>query len=293
MPKALLRSGLRLHYQRVGQGPDVVMIHGITGNLATWHLKIIPMLMDRFRILSYDLRGHGYSDRPPAGYSATDMAEDLDELLDVLNVEGADLIGHSFGADIALYFAFLHPERVRRVVAIEPTLAAMIHKDGRENWDGWDYWSEAGERFGYPVPPERRSDVGYQLRMSLEVRKAKGIGAALLGDRSASKLIEETTAVQDYEDVGALTLGNIPRIRAPVVLISEERSASLGTFHYLCDHLPDVRTIVLPQTEWGHFGLFFYPELIVQHLVERLLPAGSATGGPPRDAYHKQTHASS
>ena len=45
------------------------MIHGLTGNLAVWHLKIIPMLWDHFRILTYDLRGHGYSDVPPTGYT--------------------------------------------------------------------------------------------------------------------------------------------------------------------------------------------------------------------------------
>src|ERR1700760_1964235 len=122
MPKALLKNGLTLHYQRTGKGPDVVMIHGLTGNLAVWHLKIIPMLMDRFRTLSYDLRGHGYSDMPPSGYSADDMAGDLEGLLDALEIRDAYLVGHSFGADIALYFALLYPERVRKVVAIEAAI---------------------------------------------------------------------------------------------------------------------------------------------------------------------------
>ena len=44
MPKATLKSGVKLHYQQVGEGPDLVMIHGLTGNLAVWHLKMIPML---------------------------------------------------------------------------------------------------------------------------------------------------------------------------------------------------------------------------------------------------------
>src|SRR3954447_26799260 len=145
MPKALLKSGLKLHYQRTGRGPDLVMIHGLTGNLAVWHLKIIPMLMDRFRTLSYDLRGHGYSEMPPSGYSSDDMARDLEGLLDKLGIEQADLVGHSFGADIALYFALVHPERVRKVVAIEAAIPAMIHLRAREDWQGWDYWNEVLE----------------------------------------------------------------------------------------------------------------------------------------------------
>src|SRR4051812_30767464 len=122
MPKVLLKSGLKIHYQRVGRGPDLVMIHGLTGNLAVWHLQIIPRLLDRFRILTYDLRGHGYSGMPPTGYTPTDMATDLKDLLDALEIERPHLAGHSYGADIALYFALHYPRRVRQLVAIEAAL---------------------------------------------------------------------------------------------------------------------------------------------------------------------------
>ena len=54
-----MRAGVRMHYQQVGEGPDLVMVHGITGNLAVWHLHIVPELADHFRMLTYDLRGHG------------------------------------------------------------------------------------------------------------------------------------------------------------------------------------------------------------------------------------------
>jgi pimeloyl-ACP methyl ester carboxylesterase len=285
MPKALLKSGLRLHYQRVGKGPDVVMIHGITGNLAFWHLKIIPMLMDRFRILSYDLRGHGYSDMPPTGYSATDMANDLNELLDVLQVEDVDLVGHSFGADVSLYFAFLHPERVRKVVAIEPALPAMLHERAREDWDGWGFWTGALEQAGHPVPPEHRTDVDYLLRTSLQVPHQWGPYKGLPRDR-LRKMVETTTISQDLSKVDALSLDNIPRIRVPVVLLYEEHSSFLGTHHYLRDHLPDVSTIMLPHTEWAHYGPLVYPEVVAKHLVESLAPADSAAGDGLPDARH-------
>ena len=87
MPKATLPSGLRLHYQQLGEGPDLVMVHGLTGNLAVWHLRIVPELTDHYRVLTYDLRGHGYSDAPPTGYTPDDMAGDLLGLLDALEIE--------------------------------------------------------------------------------------------------------------------------------------------------------------------------------------------------------------
>jgi pimeloyl-ACP methyl ester carboxylesterase len=114
MSKALV-NGIQLHYQQFGQGPSLVMVHGITGNLAIWHLEIVPALMSGFRITTYDLRGHGYSDVPPAGYTTADHAKDLRNLLDNLGIGRTHVIGHSFGADIALHFTILFPERVDRL----------------------------------------------------------------------------------------------------------------------------------------------------------------------------------
>ena len=95
MAKATLRSGLRIHYQLLGEGPDLVLIHGLTGNLAIWHLRIVPELAEHFRVLTYDLRGHGHSDTPNCGFTLDAMAEDLLELLDELEIERPLVAGHS------------------------------------------------------------------------------------------------------------------------------------------------------------------------------------------------------
>ena len=271
MPKALLRGGLRIHFQQVGEGPDVVMIHGLTGNLAVWHLKIVPMLWDHFRILTYDLRGHGYSDMPPSGYSADDMATDLEELMASLGIERAHLVGHSFGADVALYFAYRYPERVKQVVAIEAALPAMVHLRSREEWEGWDYWSDVLERSGHPVPPERRCDVDYLLRLSLQVPKKWGpLNGLPRNARPFLRLIDTTSIADDSQRVGTLTLDNIARIEAPVVLIYSDSSAFLGTYEYLRAHLPNVSPVLLPRTEWGHFGPLEQPEVVAEHILASL-----------------------
>ena len=214
MPKALLRSGIKLHYQRVGRGPDLVMVHGLTGNLAVWHLKIIPLLMDRYRILTYDLRGHGYSDMPPTGYSAGDNAVDLLDLLDFLEIDRPSIVGHSFGADIALYFSLLHPDRVKEVVAIEAALPALNETRAQENWEGWSYWADVLERCGLPVPEDRRYDADYLLRT--DPQRPQEVGAA---ERIASR--PEPAFQADRGDqgrgglprVGELTMENIERFR--------------------------------------------------------------------------------
>jgi pimeloyl-ACP methyl ester carboxylesterase len=268
MPKALLDSGLRIHYQRVGRGPDLVMIHGLTGNLAVWHLKIIPLLMDHFRILTYDLRGHGYSAMPPTGYSPTDMAEDLLGLLDALAIERPALVGHSYGADIALYFALRHPSRVRQVVAIEAALPVLMRSREREDWEGWSYWAEVLERSGHPVPPDRRYDADYLFRQSLKVPKKWGpLNGLPRNPEPFLRLLDTTTLVTDYAQVGELTLENIPRIRTPVHLIYGERSAFLGSYETLRARLPEVSAVMLPRTDWGHFGPLEQPEVVAENLL--------------------------
>jgi pimeloyl-ACP methyl ester carboxylesterase len=268
MPKAQLSSGLRLHYQQIGDGPDVVFIHGLTGNLAVWHLKIVPLLWDHFRITTYDLRGHGYSDMPPRGYSADDMAGDLLELLDALELDRPALVGHSFGADIALYLAAEHPDRVEHVVAIEGALPAFVHARNRDDWEGWAHWTDMLERSGHPVPPGHRSDVVYLLRASLEVPKKWGpLNGLPRNPKPFLRLIEETTVVSDYERVGSLTLERIPTIQTPVTLMFTEGSAFMGTHDHLAEHLPNARSVLLRDTEWGHFGPLEQPEAVADEIL--------------------------
>jgi pimeloyl-ACP methyl ester carboxylesterase len=267
MPK-VFANGINIHYQRVGEGPHLVMLHGLTGNLAVWHLRIVPLLRRSYTLTTVDLRGHGYSDMPPSGYTTGDLADDLLGLLDALEIESAFVVGHSYGADAALNFALRHPDRVDALVAIEATLPALIHLRDRDDWEGWAYWAEALDSFGIPVPPERRTDIDYMIRLSLNVPKV--YGPATGRARKAEpilRLLDTTTMVGDYEVVGDLTLESIERIDTPVLGLYGETSAYIGTYHYLAAHLPNREMALLPRTEYGgHFGPLEQPELLVEYI---------------------------
>jgi pimeloyl-ACP methyl ester carboxylesterase len=255
----------------VGDGPDLVLIHGLTGNLAVWHLKIVPLLWDRFSVLTYDLRGHGYSDMTPSGYTCDDMADDLLELLDSLQIERASLVGHSFGADVALYFAAGNPERVQHVMAIEAVLPALVHERGRDEWEGWSRWGEMLQRAGADVDPARLDDVDYLLRTSLELPKKWGpLNGLPRNPKPFLRLVEETTAGSDLEVVGSLPIERFASIEAPVSLVYAEDSVFRRTHDVLLERLPDARSIFLPQTEWGHFGPLEQPDVVASHIRETL-----------------------
>lgn len=280
MPKIVVASGLRMHYQQVGEGPDVVMVHGITGNLAAWHLNIVPALADHFRILTYDLRGHGYTDTPPSGYSPDDMARDLLDLIDALQISRPVIVGHSYGADIALYFAAAHPDRVREVIAIESALPALEQSRRGEDWVGWGYWARALENAGHVVPRERRSDLRYMIRATVDLPKQWGPLKGLpRNPKPMLRLLDETSLPEDYRKVGSLSLERLDSLNVPVVLIYQQASAFIDTHDYLNTHLQDVHSVLLPSTQWGHFGPLEQPQEVAQTILARLL----GEVGPDRD----------
>jgi len=260
-------NGVRLHYITYSHGPDIVMLHGFLGNLAVWHLQIVPVIRKQYRITTYDLRGHGYSQVTPSGYSARNMAEDLLGLLDGLGIERPVLVGHSYGADICLYFALRYPRRVSKLVCCEPGLAALVHQRKHESWDGWRYWVDKLQEAGFSVPEDKKNDLEYLLQVSLETPKFYGPARGLPRNRGPLlRLIRETTLVADYEDIGELTLAALPSIQTETLLVYGEESHFLGSFRYLCDVLPNSRPVLLPGGE--HFGPLEQPELLVQHIRE-------------------------
>ncbi|GIJ47823.1 alpha/beta hydrolase [Virgisporangium aliadipatigenens] len=109
--------------------PTAVMIHGMAGDsLASWYLTLAaPVGAAGLRVLMYDLRGHGRSERPPTGYALHDFVDDLHALLRKLDVRRpVHLLGNSFGGTIAFSYAIRHPDAVASLTAVEsapPTTA--------------------------------------------------------------------------------------------------------------------------------------------------------------------------
>ena len=111
-------DGPAIHYVDRGQGSTVVLIHGLGGSLYNFRYNI-PALSELFRVLALDLKGFGYSARPPdVDYSQTAQAQLVADFMDQLGVERAAVLGHSLGGAIALRLAALFPQRVTRLVLV-------------------------------------------------------------------------------------------------------------------------------------------------------------------------------
>lgn len=109
--------GYRRAFVKTGEGPALLLIHGIGDQSDTW-ARVIPTLAERFTVIAPDLLGHGRSDKPRADYTVAGYANAMRDLLSVLEIERATVVGHSLGGGVAMQFAYQYPERCDRLVLV-------------------------------------------------------------------------------------------------------------------------------------------------------------------------------
>jgi pimeloyl-ACP methyl ester carboxylesterase len=221
------RDGVRLHYEVYGSGEPTVFLMPTWSIVHSRHWKMqIPYLARHCRVLTFDGRGNGRSDRPaePEAYREEEFAADALAVLDATATERAVLVSLSRGAERSLHLAAGHPERVDSMVFIAPALplppatprlkAMQEFSESRDEYDGWGkwnqhYWLEHYEEFlefffsqcfTEPHSTKPREDcVGWGLETDAET---------LIATQLASRL-------QDEESVREL----VSRIRCPMLVI--------------------------------------------------------------------------
>jgi len=109
--------GHRVSYLAEGEGPPVVLIHGVTGTCDQW-APALELLSERFTVVAPDLIGHGQSAKPRGDYSLGAYASGVRDLVVALGHERVTVVGHSLGGGIAMQFAYQFPERCERLVLV-------------------------------------------------------------------------------------------------------------------------------------------------------------------------------
>jgi pimeloyl-ACP methyl ester carboxylesterase len=114
-----LATGVTVSYATQGNpdGPALILLHEWAGAIGAFD-RLVPHLPPRLRVLAFDQRGHGDSDRPEHGYALRDFADDVVAFMDALDVATAVLLGASSGGYVAQQVALDHPERVSGLVLV-------------------------------------------------------------------------------------------------------------------------------------------------------------------------------
>ncbi len=253
-------NGTRLYYQQSGSGPDVVLVHAVTSNQAVWLFSgLVDALASDYRVTAYDLRGHGFSERPPAGYTSADMAADFRALHEALNLDPAVLIGHSYGGVVALHAALAAPDVIAGVILSDSFFPGLRHIE--PNFGRMNIWNDVREMF---------AKVGATLGDTVDFNELFRTAAELPPDRLKEledlygafgrgwvrqlPLLAETTCGNDVMAVAGLTEEAIRSVRRPVAALYDEYSPFLATCRWLEQHLPSCTAEIIPAAK--HLAMF-------------------------------------
>lgn len=239
-------NGLSLHVEQLdptdpirctnwpGPGPapvqTVVLIHGLAlENLATWYLTIAgPLAEAGLRVITYDLRGHGRSERPRTGYSLDCHVNDLEALLAALAVDGpVHLIGNSYGGTIAWAYALRHPKRVVGVAAIESV--PMTQR--------WAY--KLAGKLTLPTETGRKSARSV-------AKYSFGLEPTPRAVRAAQQIMDETTLGQDVLTSRVSAESEFAQLDLPVMCIYGGDSDVSKLTQYVARMFLRARTVILP-----------------------------------------------
>jgi pimeloyl-ACP methyl ester carboxylesterase len=269
-------NGLSLHYLDVGQGPPVLLLHGMGGSLANFP-RTIELLSRSRRVVALDLAGFGLSDRPrDADLTPQGQARLVRGLMQALGIEQADVIGHSLGGAIALHLAARYPESVRRLVLVSSAVPGRLIP-----WFLRPFW----------FPPVVRTIVALCLHcgparewmwragvwsadvLTPELRRAMRLPSLVRGTTDAITRVGLALAREEPLDLS--------QVRQPVLLLwgAEDRWVDLKSARRLLRTLPDARLEVVPRAR--HMVLEERPDeahaAILSFLQQGPLP-GQATG---------------
>lgn len=279
MPRIAI-SGHTIHYQQAGAGGDIVLIHGLLGNIAFWWFSLVPHLTKTHRVTALDLRGHGFSAVTPSGYRAVDLADDVAALMAGLNISNAHLVGHSFGGAVSLALAARKPELVGRLTLADAWLpsAGPLPRAARP-------WSETRQRLmarGIEVEQDmpHAAQGLFEELLDAPVGVGQGGGIAMLGGSSRAvrrwrELMKATSAYREIMDPAGLSPMELRRIRTPTHILSGARSRYRQNAAVLSRLLPNRTQAVIPGA--GHYFPLLRPQAMLSAMA---LPAPGRTPVP-------------
>jgi 3-oxoadipate enol-lactonase len=239
-----LSDSTRLYYENHGDpaAPVVLLINGLTSDTSAWG-QHVPTLAAHYRVLVYDCRGQGQSDKPADPYLTNRHAQDAIELLDVLAIEQVHVVGYSNGGAVAMTIAALQPQRIATLTLaftfthVEPLLNAKMTA-----------WLQALEVGG----------AGHRFDMALP---AIWSNAFLEANYAALLALRAKAAAHPVHAVRNLIHGllhhdarpHLSAITAPTLIVTGEEDILIHRFHShdLYAALPASRLVVIPDAAHG------------------------------------------
>jgi pimeloyl-ACP methyl ester carboxylesterase len=208
-----------VHYRDWGgDSRPIVLLHGLASSCRIWDL-CAPLIAGSFRVIAVDQRGHGLTDRPDSDYTLDEVCRDLAALLDALGFEQLLLVGHSWGANVALQFAADYSERLRGLALVD---GGMTEISASSSWEEAEKMMRPPDIDGVPV--ERF------LGFARNFRHMQGVWSPKIQEMLLSNFLIEDgkvyrrLTIENHMKVARAIYGQKPgqiysRVRCPVLLV--------------------------------------------------------------------------
>jgi pimeloyl-ACP methyl ester carboxylesterase len=243
------RDGVRISYQSQGAGPTVLLSNGYSATAQMWAGQL-DALTAKYRVITWDMRGHGLSDSPAEldAYNEEATVADMAAILDACGVERAAIGGLSLGGYMSLAFHAVYPERVGALLLFDTGPGYRSDK-GRAGWN--DYANRMAEAF-----ESRGLDA---LGSSAEVQAST--------HRSADGLARAARGMLAQRD--ATVIDSLPTITVPtLVLVGADDKAFLAPTDYMANKIKDATKVVIPGA--GHAANIDQPDAFNKAVLDFL-----------------------
>ncbi len=233
------RDGVNIHYEDNGSGPVVLLSHGYSATTRMWTGQV-EALKDDYRVITWDMRGHGQSDSPddPKAYSEQATVDDMAAILKHLGIDKAVIGGLSLGGYMSLAFNVAHPEMVRALMLFDTG-------PGYKNPVGREGWNETARKRAEVFESKGLDALGSSAEVRIaQHRSAQGLAHAARGMLAQfdSRIIE-----------------SLPEIKVPtLVLVGDNDTPFLGGTDYMANKIPNATKVVIENA--GHASNIDQPE---------------------------------
>jgi pimeloyl-ACP methyl ester carboxylesterase len=255
-----LRQG-QVHYRIEGpaNGEPVVLVHGFSVPSYVYDGTREALAAAGFRVLSFDLYGRGFSDRPDVVYDRDLFADQLDELMTRLAMPRANIVGLSMGGAVVGRFTARHPERVQRLVLMAPLTQAqdisVLATPGLGDWVFGAYWLphlRDSQLEGFKHPEQFPT---WEARFA-EQMQYRGFGRALL---STGRNLTTQPSLPDFEIVG--------RRHLPVLLVwgRDDQTLPFTDSAAVMKAIPEARLLAVDGV--GHLPNLEAPQVVNPAIV--------------------------
>jgi pimeloyl-ACP methyl ester carboxylesterase len=242
-------SGLDIAYQRAGQGPPLVLLHGFISDSRAWRRQIEDLSRD-FDVVAWDAPGCGQSSDPGEGFSVAEFAGCLAGLLDAIGVSAAHVLGLSWGGTMALEFYRHRPDAV----------LSLVLADTYAGWTGSLGPEEAAARLERCLA---------ESRLPASEWVPQWVPNAFSASATQSLLREYAAIMSDFHPVGFRAMSRavtpdfrdvLPLIMVPTLLLwgDDDKRSPLSAAEMMRDEIGGARLVIIPNA--GHVSNFEQPE---------------------------------